>query len=181
MIYAGRANPNSRSDISITEICSASCFYGKMASPSLGSSNPEKPSNGLFSLENILGDHENLEHPKYKEADKPVGGWVEEAADLDRPAADGFCIECEGIPSFCCTGHGMLAEIYDVDQPAKMFCENCSDNYCEVCFAAQHRKGSRKGHVMKLLDGKSSKKAKENGSAQVEGENGDSVNTSARY
>ena len=73
----------------------------------------------------------------------------------------------------------MLAEMYDVDQPAKMFCENCSDNYCEVCFAAQHRKGSRKSHVMKLFDCKSSKKVKENGSAQVEGKDGDLVITSA--
>jgi len=69
----------------------------------------------------------------------------------------------------------MLAED-GVDQPAQMYCENCLDNYCEVCFAAQHRKGSRKGHVMVLLD---SKKAKENGSAKLRGKNGDSVNSLA--
>ena len=33
------------------------------------------------------------------------------------------------------------------DQPAQILCETCSDVYCEVCFAAQHRKGSRKLHT----------------------------------
>lgn len=37
------------------------------------------------------------------------------------------------------------------DQPAQVHCENCVDNYCEVCFAAQHRKGSRKQHKQKPL------------------------------
>jgi hypothetical protein len=71
-----------------------------------------------------------------------------------------------------------LTEVVGIDQPAEVFCENCSDNYCEVCFAAQHRKGSRKEHAMTLLNGQTSEKATENGSAQVEGENGDLVNTS---
>jgi hypothetical protein len=30
-------------------------------------------------------------------------------------------------------------------------CESCADNFCEVCFAAQHRKGSRKQHKTKPL------------------------------
>jgi len=37
------------------------------------------------------------------------------------------------------------------DQPAAVKCQNCEDTYCEVCFAAQHRKGSRKTHVAKPL------------------------------
>ena len=65
------------------------------------------------------------------------------------------------------------------DQPSQVFCENCSDNYCEVCFAAQHRKGSRKGHVMKLLDGQISKKTTANSNAKVEGEDEDSVSSSS--
>ena len=70
-----------------------------MASLSLGPANPEKPSSESFSLENILGDHENLEHPKYREEDKPVGGWDEET--IEKSAADGFCIECEGVLPLC--------------------------------------------------------------------------------
>jgi hypothetical protein len=73
----------------------------------------------------------------------------------------------------------MLAEwvvLYTLDQPAQVFCENCADPYCEVCFAAQHRKGSRKEHVSRLLDSHISKKAKETGSILIVGENGDSVN-----
>jgi hypothetical protein len=38
-----------------------------------------------------------------------------------------------------------------LDQPAEVLCETCSDPYCEVCFAAQHRKGSRKSHTVKPL------------------------------
>jgi hypothetical protein len=68
-----------------------------MASPTLGPSNSDKSSKGSFSLKNILGDHENL----IREEDTPVGGWDEEAAE--KPAADGFCIECEGRPSFSCS------------------------------------------------------------------------------
>ena len=37
------------------------------------------------------------------------------------------------------------------DQPAEVHCETCGDDYCEVCFAAQHRKGSRKRHTAKSL------------------------------
>ena len=33
-----------------------------------------------------------------------------------------------------------------IDQPAQLRCEDCTDVYCEVCYAAQHRKGSRKSH-----------------------------------
>ncbi|KAJ3165144.1 hypothetical protein HDU88_004864 [Geranomyces variabilis] len=60
------------------------------------------------------------------------------------PAPQGCCVECE-------------------DQPAELFCEQCADDFCEVCFFSQHRKGSRKKHATtKLLgaNGTSKKKAK---------------------
>jgi hypothetical protein len=69
-----------------------------MESPTLALSNPAEPS--VFSLENILGDHEDLEHPKYREQDMPLGGWDEEA--VEKPVANGFCIECEGSPPWYC-------------------------------------------------------------------------------
>jgi hypothetical protein len=40
---------------------------------------------------------------------------------------------------------------HDADQPAQVYCESCTDNFCDVCFAAQHRKGSRKQHKTKPL------------------------------
>lgn len=51
---------------------------------------------GVFSLATIL-DEENdqLEHPDFK--DKPKGGWDEEVKETE--AAQGFCIECEGVMS----------------------------------------------------------------------------------
>ncbi|KAI0265915.1 hypothetical protein BC834DRAFT_824286 [Gloeopeniophorella convolvens] len=96
---------------------------------SSGSPGPESRGNGpSFSLENILGDdHDKVEHP-----DAKAEGWDEE--DVEREAAHGYCVECE-------------------DQPAEVRCENCADDYCEVCFAAQHRKGSRKSHTAKPLGG----------------------------
>jgi len=43
-----------------------------------------------------------------------------------------FCIECG-------------------DQAASVYCEICQDQYCDMCFKAQHRKGNRAKHVPKLL------------------------------
>ena len=53
------------------------------------------------------------------------------------------------------------------DQPAEVHCETCDDDYCEVCFSAQHRKGSRKRHPAKsLADGeKTPSKPAKNGVA----------------
>ncbi|KAJ7872044.1 hypothetical protein B0H13DRAFT_2059711 [Mycena leptocephala] len=83
-----------------------------------------------FSLNNILSEnHENIEHPGINGVS--VGGWDEEEASA-KPVEEGTCIECE-------------------DQPAEVRCETCADVFCEVCYAAQHRKGSRKLHVVKPL------------------------------
>ncbi|KAF7355711.1 hypothetical protein MSAN_01489000 [Mycena sanguinolenta] len=83
-----------------------------------------------FSLDNILSEnHENIvEHPGVNGV--PVG-WDEEAGA--KSVEEGTCIECE-------------------DQPAEVRCENCADVFCEVCYASQHRKGSRKLHVVKPLN-----------------------------
>lgn len=48
----------------------------------------------------------------------------------------------------------------NLDQPAQIHCETCADDYCEVCFAAQHRKGTRKRHATKPLSNQPEKKAK---------------------
>ncbi|KAI1796045.1 hypothetical protein LXA43DRAFT_650213 [Ganoderma leucocontextum] len=112
-----------------------------------------------FSLENILSDgHENVEHPTTatNETSTAAGGWDEEVGQ--EQVALGFCVECE-------------------DQPAQVFCEACSDNFCEVCFAAQHRKGTRKRHASKPLSGPQEKKAKvDHGApAPIGVENGDEM------
>lgn len=92
------------------------------------------PTLATFTLENILSEnHENIE-PTHAE------GWDEETTE--KPIAEGFCTECE-------------------DQPADLICENCGDPYCEVCFAAQHRKGSRKTHTTKPIEKKAAKATNE--------------------
>jgi hypothetical protein len=44
----------------------------------------------------------------------------------------GLCIECG-------------------DQPISLHCEQCADDYCEVCFQALHKRGNRKNHVTKSI------------------------------
>ncbi|KAG5649776.1 hypothetical protein H0H81_002074 [Sphagnurus paluster] len=105
-------------------------------------------SNPAFSLESILSDnHESVEHPGTITDRISPSGWDEEVRL--NPVAEGFCVECE-------------------DQPAQVLCESCSDSYCEVCFAAQHRKGSRKRHAVKPLTGQVEKKAKTNNASVSE-------------
>ena len=45
---------------------------------------------------------------------------------------EAFCVECE-------------------DQPSSIFCQQCADDYCDVCFQAMHRKGKRKDHRVKRI------------------------------
>ncbi|KAI8812789.1 hypothetical protein BJ742DRAFT_791834 [Cladochytrium replicatum] len=88
------------------------------------------------------------------EMETGTSSQIEEAGDMS--CADdestvhiqkGFCVECE-------------------DQPASLFCEQCQDDYCSICFASQHRKGTRKAHTTKKINGaafaKSGQKARSN-------------------
>ncbi|KAF5359032.1 hypothetical protein D9758_004898 [Tetrapyrgos nigripes] len=98
--------------------------------PPNGAANGSTSKTGL-SLKSILNDeHETNDNPDIN-GSEVAEGWDEESTE--KPAAEGFCIECE-------------------DQPAQLFCEDCTDVYCEVCFAAQHRKGSRRTHKTKPLE-----------------------------
>ena len=135
---------------------------------------PESHSNGpTFSLENILGnDHDKLEHPDIRPE-----GWDEE--DVERQVAHGYCVECEGAWYYsppAGTACQFAYALGSTDQPAQVRCETCADDYCEVCFAAQHRKGSRKSHnATPLADGdKSPSKPIPNGTAHAKS-NGDDV------
>jgi hypothetical protein len=96
----------------------------------------ESEPSGL-SLSNILdGDDINLEKPGFK--GESAEGWDEESTE--KAPEKGYCIECE-------------------DQPAQVFCVECNDNFCDVCFAAQHHKGTRKRHSSKPTNGSIQKKA----------------------
>ncbi|KAG2013219.1 hypothetical protein CC2G_010154 [Coprinopsis cinerea AmutBmut pab1-1] len=116
---------------------------GTATSTDAGNGTGAAPTLATFTLENILGhDHDKIENAHAE-------GWDEEVAD--KPVAEGYCVECE-------------------DQPADLICENCSDDpFCEVCFSAQHRKGSRKGHKTRPI-------LKANGEAPVtNGDAGDAM------
>ncbi|KZT50877.1 hypothetical protein CALCODRAFT_504207 [Calocera cornea HHB12733] len=64
----------------------------------------------------------------------------------------GYCVECE-------------------DQPAQVHCEMCEDDYCEVCYSAQHRKGNRKRHAATPFEQPPAKRKRTAGAA-VNGSNG---------
>ncbi|KAH8094943.1 hypothetical protein BXZ70DRAFT_345786 [Cristinia sonorae] len=119
-------------------------------------SSTETPNAPGFSLANILnGNDENLEHPDVRE------GGEDEKAESGHTVA-GYCVECE-------------------DQPAQLHCEACQDDFCEVCFTAQHRKGSRKRHATKPLEEKPEKRQKLAGTTNgdVNGHSGDAMETDA--
>ncbi|KZO94329.1 hypothetical protein CALVIDRAFT_484402 [Calocera viscosa TUFC12733] len=80
-----------------------------------------------------------------------MAGADESEDEEERVVRHGYCIECE-------------------DQPAQVRCENCEDDYCEVCYSAQHRKGNRKRHASTAL-GQPPAKRKKTG-VVVNGSNG---------
>jgi hypothetical protein len=58
-------------------------------------------------------------------------------AGLEAPAiakATVWCVECE-------------------DVAASVFCENCKDHFCGLCYQWQHRSGNRASHLSKPLPG----------------------------
>ncbi|OBZ70214.1 hypothetical protein A0H81_09736 [Grifola frondosa] len=105
-----------------------------------------------FSLENILNGDQDLELPAASAS--ASGGWDEESGKSDT-AAQGFCVECEAV--------------HRSARPTVL--RDLLNDYCEVCFAAQHRKGTRKRHATKPLSGPLEKKAKvQNGTANPVGQ-----------
>ncbi|CAG8536330.1 7519_t:CDS:10 [Gigaspora rosea] len=65
------------------------------------------------------------------------------------PIQEGLCVECR-------------------DQDSLFFCEQCNEEFCEVCFAMIHRTGSRRIHTKKNLKNEQSSDALGNSSKVVE-------------
>ena len=62
---------------------------------------------------------------------------VEDGMDMDAAVAETLkhlCIECR-------------------DQPAMLTCDQCTDRFCDVCFAALHKRGTRAAHTHKPYTG----------------------------
>ncbi|KAJ3013577.1 hypothetical protein HKX48_005663 [Thoreauomyces humboldtii] len=115
------------------------------SSPVMASSAPR---GGAVSLEDILDGGVDMLAGKNNHI--PVGGDSDDDSDdadaeptasrgKKNPAPMGYCVECE-------------------DQPADVFCEQCTDDYCTVCYDSQHRKGSRKKHTCKPLNAAAAQK-----------------------
>eukprot|EP01134_Creolimax_fragrantissima_P005875 CFRG5875T1 len=76
----------------------------------------------------------------------------EEAVDDDGGDEDDVMLEGEGEnmqPEEPICPPGMCIEC--TDQPVAISCVECQDDYCEVCFDAIHRSGTRKRHSVKNI------------------------------
>ncbi|CAE6442703.1 unnamed protein product [Rhizoctonia solani] len=83
-----------------------------------------------WNLSNILDNPDAFETEMTNGDEKDA---EQEALEEDKGAEEGYCVECE-------------------DQPANVFCETCADDFCDVCYEAQHRKGTRKMHKSRPLE-----------------------------
>ncbi|KAF8597472.1 hypothetical protein BDV93DRAFT_610398 [Ceratobasidium sp. AG-I] len=90
-------------------------------------STPAQPTG--WTLASILDNPDAFEAEVLDPADAAP---EQEEVEEDKPAEEGYCIECE-------------------DQPANVRCQVCEDDFCDVCFQAQHRKGNRKSHTSRPL------------------------------
>ena len=64
----------------------------------------------------------------------PLAGLAPVAQTATGPRATVWCVECE-------------------DVAASVFCENCKDHFCGLCYQWQHRSGNRASHSSKPLPG----------------------------
>ncbi|KAG8789783.1 hypothetical protein FRC12_013248 [Ceratobasidium sp. 428] len=62
----------------------------------------------------------------------------------DKPVEEGYRIECEDEQSFAVSD-------FLGPQTANIRCETCEDDFYDVCFQAQHRKGTRQRHASRPL------------------------------
>ncbi|KAJ2457791.1 hypothetical protein GGI03_006001 [Coemansia sp. RSA 2337] len=75
--------------------------------------------------DDILGD-------AFGDDQNPTDDEATAAAAEDDVVPEGACVECK-------------------DQQAQMYCEQCQEDFCEVCAGMIHRTGGRKRHVLKPL------------------------------
>ncbi|KAJ1300553.1 hypothetical protein OPQ81_002207 [Rhizoctonia solani] len=95
----------------------------------IGQSKPNE--DAKWTLSNILDNPDAFEAEMTNGDEK--AGEEEEIVEESNGAEEGYCVECE-------------------DQPANVYCETCADDFCDVCFEAQHRKGTRKLHKSHPLE-----------------------------
>ncbi|KAJ3127366.1 hypothetical protein HK098_006450 [Nowakowskiella sp. JEL0407] len=113
--------------------------------------NKEPPKINGISLNDILdGKVESITNSLVaEEYDGEMDESDNDSPQNAKPPKSGFCVECE-------------------DQPAELYCEQCTDDFCKVCYAAQHRKGTRKKHTSKKLEVDYSLIAPSEGSSQTQ-------------
>ncbi|KDQ13400.1 hypothetical protein BOTBODRAFT_33707 [Botryobasidium botryosum FD-172 SS1] len=128
----------------------------------------ESGTNGTISLNDILdSDNAELVHPGVRDDGRGVDGSDDD--DNDESGS--------GSGSGADAGKGKRKEAYCSeceDQPSHVFCIECNDEYCDVCFRSQHRK-SRRGHTTRPVEGTAagaSSSARSRGHAKTNGGGG---------
>ncbi|KAH6566443.1 hypothetical protein BASA62_006694 [Batrachochytrium salamandrivorans] len=122
-------NGQDAAHIAVASASLAEILDGKMDDTvAMGSSNTNGQHNGNYTGHDSVGSVARL----FDSADimDSTDMAVDSVSSVLVPA--GNCIECE-------------------DQPAVVHCLQCADDFCQVCFSYQHRKGSRKAHPIKRL------------------------------
>ncbi|TPX46014.1 hypothetical protein SeMB42_g03835 [Synchytrium endobioticum] len=117
---------------------------GHSGDVSMQSPNPPAPNNRQkYNLSDVLdGRADHLltavtGHQEHISSLAPVAGYASsnEGDDIDADDVarqEGYCVECDDVPA---TGR----------------CDVCNDDYCQVCYHHQHRKGSRKLHTLQVF------------------------------
>ncbi|KAJ4458462.1 putative UPF0652 protein [Paratrimastix pyriformis] len=98
-------------------------------SPAVGTSPEAGAAAQKPTLDQVLDDAEAASHKLmpfcHEQRDDELGA---------EPAKPGMCIECG-------------------DMQAEVFCEQCGDDFCRLCWTSTHRKGTRAQHKTRLLAG----------------------------
>ncbi|KAJ2083679.1 hypothetical protein H4R24_000637 [Coemansia sp. RSA 988] len=80
-----------------------------------------------------LGDILRLEEQELNHDFGAEGACNDEESEQLEEVPEGFCVECK-------------------DQKAQVFCEQCQEDFCDVCGGMIHRTGKRRQHNLKALN-----------------------------
>ncbi|KAF9347256.1 hypothetical protein BGX26_001253 [Mortierella sp. AD094] len=82
--------------------------------------------------DNVESDNDNDSTPSNEDEAKSESQQMDEDLAAAQATAEGFCVECK-------------------DQESFFSCEQCEEDFCEVCYAMLHRTGNRVRHIKKEI------------------------------
>ncbi|KAG0019600.1 hypothetical protein BGZ80_005563 [Entomortierella chlamydospora] len=82
--------------------------------------------------DDVESDNDNDSTPNTEDKAKSESQEMDEDLAAAQATAEGFCVECK-------------------DQESFFSCEQCEEDFCEVCYAMLHRTGNRVRHIKKEI------------------------------